>query len=636
MAAESSKTQLTRRFGRNLRALETRLRDEPLKWRWVNELGVHNAVDARELVDALLTGRITPHVWVWRTGWKVWVRASQVADLATAIPRGARLPPVAIEVDPNAVEPPPIPHYSFRDQKFVRHLSTPIPQAQQQRPLMRRAAPTMVDDVPRTASNTLRPAGAVPPPPRTHSDVFAFDVQRALDLATFAGDPSTARAASAHQSNTSLEAAPATARPSIPPELIPVPAPDFVIQSVLSDAATTEPRPAEPSATLPAIESQAPRSRQPQVNRKLITGAAILVVAAGILLAALRPRAPAENAAPPGQSSARPPPQVVCKLVDSAERLAPSIVFSVPPIVETAVDGRSLAVGFADTPTSAAGILVDPVTRAVKYVFRNATSKRVARVVPLVAGGQQSFSVGWDSDALKDARPVPGPPAFTFGHNIQGFSRQVNDGPPELVWTTDIDAAVSGARLVSVPNVGHAVTYRQGGTSGSIWLGWLTPAGTSRKVPFALQTEAKLIGQPSIAASDATALVSFAGRATDKDRWQVHMFKATADSGDSTEQVLEQPAGGLGGDSIAPAAAGLGSGQFLMQWSEGGSGHWQVRVQTLSATLQPASPAINVSPTDANAGQGVLWVNGTHAVSLFIVNSGRSSELWAASLECPR
>jgi len=58
-------------IGRNLPRQEIDLHGNPLEWRWVNELGMHNAVDARELVDALISGRMTPHVWVWRTGWKI-------------------------------------------------------------------------------------------------------------------------------------------------------------------------------------------------------------------------------------------------------------------------------------------------------------------------------------------------------------------------------------------------------------------------------------------------------------------------------------------------------------------------------------------------------------------------------------
>jgi len=74
---------------------------------------MHEAVDSRELVDALHSGRMTPHVWVWRTGWTSWVRASQVSELQTAIAKGARLPAVSVAIDPEVVEGPPIPSHTF-------------------------------------------------------------------------------------------------------------------------------------------------------------------------------------------------------------------------------------------------------------------------------------------------------------------------------------------------------------------------------------------------------------------------------------------------------------------------------------------------------------------------------------------
>lgn len=602
----------------------------PLEWRWVNELGMHNAVDARELVEALVSGRMTPHVWVWRTGWKTWVRASQVPDLAPAIPRGARLPPVAIEIDPGAVEPPSIPHYSFHDEKFVRHASTPIPHAAQQRQLVRRPQHATLVDRESTSSATLRPPGAVPPPPRTFSDTFAFDVQRALDLATFASD-NLASASKVSESSTVSQ------RPSVAPQLIPAPAPDFVIQSVLGNS---EPPPAPARASHPslaAIESQRPPVPAAKISRRLLTiGVSLVAIAASAIVGLRSYVLTKDHAAVASASSAQPRELPLCHLAESAERIAPNIVFNVPPFVETTADGRSLAVGFADNPTSAAGIIVDPVTLSVKYAFRQASSGRVATVVPRVSEGQLSFVVGLDSDVLKEARPVAGPPPFTFAHNVEGFVRQLPGARTETIWPTDIDAAISGSRLVTVDPVGHAVTYRQGGVNGSLWVGWLTQDGQSKVSPFVIATDAKRVGQPSLAANDAATLVTYAGRLTDKDHWQVHLAKMLLGSRDPIEQTFEPPAGGPGGDSIAPSAVGLDGGRFLLQWSEGSAGHWQVRIQTLNENLQPLGPPINASPTDMNAGQGLLWVNGSHAVSLFVVNVGRSAELWAASLDCPR
>lgn|GEM_PF-2592907 len=616
-------------FGRSLQAEAAGLHTNPLQWRWVNELGVHNAVDARELVDALLSGRMTPHVWVWRTGWKAWLRASQVPDLASAIPKGARLPPASIEIDPMAVEPPPIPHYSFHESRYVRHASTPVPPAAHQRPLVRRPlAPTLVDSE-NVASQTLRPPGAVPPPPRRYSDTFALDVQRALDLATFASDDPNVAVPEHHASSTVSQ------RPSIAPRLVPAPAPDFVIQSVLGEAT---PQSSSRGASPAVSRTSGMAHPSTRIRRRPLAIGLSLVALASAGIVWLRTRAVERDrvAVVAAERSAKPRVPAFCRMVGSAARIAPSVVFNVPPFLETNTDGRSLAVGFADSPNSAAGIIVDPESLAVKYVFRKPSAGRVASVVPRVSDGQLSFMVNLDKDALKDARPLAGPNPFTFAHTLEGFVRQPLEAEPETIWATDIDAAITGTRLVTVAPVGHAVTYRQGGLTGRVWFGWLLPDGRSLVPPFALPTGAKFVGQPSVAASGSTALVSFAGRASDKDPWRVHLSKLHGASREALERIFPPPPGGPGGDSIAPSAVGLGEGRFLLQWSEGSSGHWQVRVQTLNQTLEPLGPPIDASPADANAGQGTLWVQGSRSVSLFIVNIGHSAELWAASLDCPR
>ncbi len=596
----------------------------PLQWRWVNELGVHNAVDARELVDALLTGRMTPHVWVWRTGWTSWIRASQVSELATAIPKGARMPPVAIAIDPSAQEPPPIPRYSFRASKYVRHQSTPVPPAMHQRPLVRRpAAPTLVEGGETNVANTLRPPGAVPPPPRTFSATFSFDVQRALDLANFASDDGA---------------------PVVPSAI----APDLVMRSVLggNDAESSEPSPVRLDEPVVASAPATPASVQPSLRPAkrgrswLLVGGISVVAAVGLFAVVIRSHVasnqlPAVASAKPSSSATARPTQP-CRLIGTAERLAPSIALNVAPIVATAADGKSLAVGFADTANSAAGILVDPATHSVKYVFREAGKSRVASVVPHLQGAKISFAVARDKDSFKEARFVAGPADFSFGQTVEGFARLSGSKDLETVWPTDIDTPCTGARLVTIPGIGHAVTFRQGSQSGTIQVGWLTPDGHSRTLPASLTTDAKAVGQPNIAASGSHILVTFAGRTSDSDPWMVHAALLGANGASTTAQRLPTAAGGPGGDAIAPVAAGLGDGHFILQWSEGNAGHWQVRVQTLDGHLQPWGPPVNVSRSDTNAGQGVLWVNGTDAVSLFMVNVGRSAELWAASLQCPR
>jgi len=95
------------------------------------------------------------------------------------------------------------------------------------------------------------------------------------------------------------------------------------------------------------------------------------------------------------------------------------------------------------------------------------------------------------------------------------------------------------------------------------------------------------------------------------------------------------PAGGPGEEAISPAITGLPKGRWFVQWTEGASGKRQVRGQVLDKDLAPVGNAYALSPASENSGQGlVLLMQDARLVSMFLVSTGKSHELWATSLTC--
>jgi hypothetical protein len=92
---------------------------------------------------------------------------------------------------------------------------------------------------------------------------------------------------------------------------------------------------------------------------------------------------------------------------------------------------------------------------------------------------------------------------------------------------------------------------------------------------------------------------------------------------------------GTGGGAISPALSAIAGGRWLMQWTEGASGQYQVRVQTLTSDLIAFGSPQLVSPKGANAGQGIVAPFEKGALSLFILTTAGHDELWGASLSCP-
>jgi hypothetical protein len=80
---------------------------------------------------------------------------------------------------------------------------------------------------------------------------------------------------------------------------------------------------------------------------------------------------------------------------------------------------------------------------------------------------------------------------------------------------------------------------------------------------------------------------------------------------------------------------GLGDGGFVLQWTEGKTAEYQVRVQRLGPDLELLGEGVPVSPKGANAGQGAVFARAPRALSLFVQTTQGHDELWGTSLECP-
>jgi len=135
-----------------------------------------------------------------------------------------------------------------------------------------------------------------------------------------------------------------------------------------------------------------------------------------------------------------------------------------------------------------------------------------------------------------------------------------------------------------------------------------------------------------IAGNAAGALVAFAGRNAPEAAWKVFVSLTPAGAPAHAARELVTAAGG---GAISPTLSALGSERWLVQWTEGVSGQYQVRVQSFAADLSPIGSSVLVSPKGTNAGQGSLGAFAGGAASLFILTTAGHDELWGATLSCP-
>jgi hypothetical protein len=166
--------------------------------------------------------------------------------------------------------------------------------------------------------------------------------------------------------------------------------------------------------------------------------------------------------------------------------------------------------------------------------------------------------------------------------------------------------------------------------------GWLGPDGKRKSELRDLPSAGEMAGTPAIAANEDSVLVVFAARKTESSPWTLELATAKAGTVPSATRRFSSPAGGPGGDAIAPSAASLSHGRWLLQWTEGAPGNRVVRAQVLSAELTPVGAAVDLSPPGSNAGQGVIWAHDDVGTVLFYVRGQKNShELWGSAIACP-
>ncbi|MBI3200598.1 MAG: DUF4339 domain-containing protein [Myxococcales bacterium] len=326
-------------------------------------------------------------------------------------------------------------------------------------------------------------------------------------------------------------------------------------------------------------------------------------------------------------STAQPPAKATPSITVSkaSTSLSPAIQLSVPPYVATR--GGKVAVGFATAETSGLGIMVDLESLAVEQAFTAPAGKKLIGVVP-VASESGRFVADRDGGPLGLPHTVEAEPAFTLGFTPKGYVRQPKAGAVEELWSDVTNDKATEARVASVDGVGHVVTFRSGG---KVRVGWVKPNG-SKKSDLASVDVAGRAGTPTVAAGDAAVLVAFAAKTGDDAHWSVHLATSKHGETPSAAKAFSVPTGGPGGDAIAPVAAGLPEGRWLLQWTEGGAGERVVRVQVLDKDLSPLGDASTVSAPGKEAGQGVVVTAGSKALSLQLVKGDKGYELWGTAL----
>ncbi len=433
-------------------------------------------------------------------------------------------------------------------------------------------------------------------------------LESTLDMSGSASKKAT-QAALIEQSRVSSAAASAVAKPASA-----VPAPGLFIAD----------EPVEPRPPQPSLVTQQRRLLTRMRVAVLVLGG-LLLMAAGALVVMIfrRAEAGAVRSRAVASASARPEPPG-CRLALPPTRISATIERTVPLSVEPRADG-TLALAIADTKTTAAGWLYDPLRGEP---LRQLGAAAVDGDVTHVTAGEP----------LLVDRALPD---FAFGQTLSrglalgvgpaGLLRRGDDGATGVVFALPTGARVTAPRVASLGGT-HFVVFRQGGAEGRIMTGWLNADGTARGELAAVAGAPRSLGTPAAATFGDRALTLFSARADKSEPYELYAASAALGAAPEPARKLALPV--EGGGAIAPSLSALPSGRFLLQWTDGSVGHYQVRAIVLGAELEPLGPALQVSAKGANAGQGAIVTTSQATVSFFIQTTAGHDELWGATLAC--
>jgi hypothetical protein len=655
------------------------------EWRWVGEDGVEKTVAEEELIAELSSESLPNFTLVWRKGWLEWLPAMQIEELSWALPPGKSDEPVTPreQLGANSPPAPPLYRYPVLKRRAANLKSdkppTPIPRSNALLPSLppddddsesesdpyavhpTRADLAPVEDVefasieasnPRAASNpdTAPPSAPFdpdePPPSLAAASRFAF-AGRTYD----AEDEAETRVLPSKPPPAVAYVGPHSPPPQYTPiedgeevPEIPRPPRSPVDLGAYSGAAARRPRkpPASKSQRRYLIGAGASfallvlvwlvRREEPE-PRSVVTEASASAAVA-VAPPTVAPVAPVASAQAP-----EPVAKAACTPVTSALRVAEWADPGVVPAFSDIPGSNRLAVGFAQSDSYAVGITIDPRSFDRDQVFREFRKEKLASVVPTIDGGKLHFQVCREGTVLSNARAVDAEPPFFLGTHELGIARARGKGDPERVWPIADAVEVTVPRVATIPGVGHAVAFRRGAKKSShVAVGWLTPDGKNLSALGDIRATGDMTGTPAVAAGDDGVLIVFATFDSRKDAagWSLEYARAKAGALPGPAAAFVLPAGGPRGDAIAPSAASLSGGRWLLQWTEGSAGNRVVRAQVLSHDLTPIGRAMDLSPPGSNAGQGVIWAHNDLGTVLFYVRGPKGThELWGASIACP-
>jgi hypothetical protein len=587
----------------------------PPLWCWAVDGDEPQTGTEGELIRQLSGGRLPPYALVWREGWGEWLPAMQVGELAEAFPDNSAI--ATRTARPSSI--PGVPPVPVSDYPRLRHLAKAAPlgwpdgfEGPEQE--------IITAEVPEVALIEAARAMTQPTPP------LDLGLKQAVARASLAPRWPPYMAREEDQTPISKSALPLAA--------------EFGLEKLIEDAA--------------------PRRNWAFWLRTHGLWVALLAIALGLGATfalrwfGLERRSSRSGTAPAtglaaGEASlgsqaagaaiaplTEPPaPLAGCSFRHVPVALDDWAVVDVRPVIHSLPGGKSVAVGYAQSHRSAAGIRLELESLRLSRVFLQEEEHQVFSVTPLAGKGATDYHVERQGSLVAFGRALDMAEPVRLGMADDGFALGPFDQPAVKLWELPPGSTMSVPEVSSNPH-GFTVALRAARGTGHLRIGLLNAAGQALSPLSQLGDPQWDFGRPSLASGpEQTALVaSRRGRGQDPDA----LFVARSHNGQLPRELepFSLP-GPTPAELIAPVLAALPGGGFVLMWSQGESERRQVRLQRLSPALAPIGAPFDVTSAEPEAGgatAAALHVEGDRLLAFYFVRREAGHALWVASISC--
>jgi GYF domain 2 len=597
----------------------------PPFWRWAVEDDEPKSGTEDELIRQLSSGRLPPYALVWRDGWGEWLPAMQVEELAEAFPEARALGTRTAR--PSSV--PGVPPVPVSEYPRLRHLAKAAPlgwpdgfEGPEQE--------VITSEVPAAALIEAARVMTQPSPPRD------LGLQEAIDRASRVPEDLTLYASFEE------ECSPPASRPALPL------AAAYGLQGLLDEAAPqgsgsswlrahglwvalaaltlglgvtfalrhlgvppARPAPLHPAAVDPLTTSQ----------HSLLASRADGVEGRGLHAGAREPG--------PGDAARG------CRVRHSPSSIDDWAVVDVRPLVFSPPGAAGVVVGYAQSHTSATGGLLDLESLQLTRHYWQQEERQIFSVTPLSGEDKPSYHVERMGSSMAFGRALDTKPPLRIGLNDDGLALGRLEQRSQKLWELPLGSRISVPEVVAHPR-GFTLATRVGQSVGHLRLGLLDAQGAPRSALAALGPDDWDFGRPALASGPEQTLLAVTRRASAALPDAIFLARAANGQLPTALQPFEPPSDG-DPELLAPVLAPLPDGGFALMWSQGAGSRRVVRLQRLSASLEPRGPALDLTSADPALGgsmSAALHGVGDRLLALYFVRRDAGHSLWALSLSC--